>query len=221
MTPAMPGGLWPWMRATALACVVLAWAGAGGSTFAQAAATSTPPTIGFVGGLSSAKIIISGEGATIAFDSRTGVTAGMSLTKRLDEALSVEADGLYVQQGFRASSGGETAQLSIDYLQFPLLLRYGLGSSSTPPFVTGGVALAYKAKCTGAISGSGASLAEGCGQGVKDFDYGLVIGGGISSGPLSGSVRYFWGQANVVDDPDASVRNRVLMVMAEYRLGGE
>lgn len=203
-----------------LAVTGLTLACAAGPLSAQAAPTSTTPRVGFVGGLSSAKIVISGEGVTITFDARTGVAAGMSLTKPLDGALSLEVDGLYVQQGFRVPSGGETAQLSIDYLQFPVLLRYGLGSSSTFPFVTGGPALAFKASCTGAVSAGGVSVSEGCGQGVNGFDYGLVIGGGISGGALSGSVRYFWGRADIVDDPDVSMRNRVFMVMLGYRLGG-
>lgn len=187
---------------------------------AQPAASSTPPIVGLVGGLSSAKIVISTPGASISFDSRTGFVAGMSLRKVLDDALSLEADGLYVQQGFEASSGDNTSRLNIDYLEFPVLLRYRLGSSSTFPFIAGGVALAYKASCTGAISAGGVSVSEGCGQDVNTWDYGLLVGGGISSEALSGSLRYFWGQGDIVDDANASMRNRVLMVMLGYQLGG-
>lgn len=209
----------PWTRAGTV--IGLALAPRLGAESLTAQAVENSPTIGVVGGLSSAKIVISGPGVSISFDSRTGFVAGMGLTQRLDDALAVEVDGLYVQQGLDASSNDATVRLNIDYLEFPVLLRYRFPTSSTIPFLAGGAALAYKARCTGALSQGEVSVSEGCGEDVNMWDYGLLAGGGITSGALSASVRYFWGLGDIIDDPDANMRNRVLMLMLGYQLGGE
>jgi hypothetical protein len=209
-----------WLRTATVVGALLASGGVAQTAHAQEGASSAPPTIGLLGGFASSKLVVSGEGASVTFDARTGIAGGFSLTQHLDGALAVEVDGLYVQKGFEVANTGQTARLSIDYVEFPALLRYELGASSTAPFLTAGGAVAAKASCTGGVSDGAVTVTAGCGSDVKAFDYGLVFGGGLAIDRLSGSVRYSYGLADVLDDPGAKTRNRVLMVMVEYRLTG-
>ena len=213
-------------RLYALGAVVLG-AAAGGfrqdlAAQSTSAGVSSVPSIGLVGGLSVAKVVLSGEGASITFDARTGVAAGVSLTRQFSREVSVEVDGLYVQKGFKASSGGESASMKLSYLEVPFFLRYEIGTSETRAFFSGGASLGIKASCHAGVSSGGISLEEPCGPEVKGFDYGAVVGAGISRGRLSASVRYGHGLGDILDDGDSgtSTKNRVFILLAGYRISG-
>ncbi len=184
-------------------------------------AASEPPALGLLGGFSSAKLLASGSGASVTFDARSGLVFGGSLTKRVTPAVSVEVDGLYVQKGFDASDGGTAAFIHVDYLEVPVLLRFGLGSEETRPFLAGGGSMAVRVGCTAGVSDGGTSRQGTCGsEATRQWDYGLLLGGGLDLGRLSGSVRYTFGLADVLEVSGTATRNRFLSVILGYRLSG-
>jgi hypothetical protein len=65
--------------------------------------------------------VISAEGASVTLDPRRGISFGVSLSHPISGEAHVEADGIYVQKGFNASSGGESAWIKLSYLEAPPL----------------------------------------------------------------------------------------------------
>jgi hypothetical protein len=187
---------------------------------AQAVAQE-PIVIGIVGGLSSAKVVVSGGGASIALDGRTGIAAGATLAVPFG-AVWVEFGGVYVQKGFHAAEGSASSSLDLSYLEFPLLVRYDFGGSELIPFVLGGAWVAAKANCRASVSSGGVLLAESCGSEVHAADYGVAVGAGIARGRLSASLRYAYGLGDILDGeaPGTTTRNRSFLLLAGYTFSG-
>jgi len=106
-------------------------------------------------------------------------------------------EGYYRQKGsgglaLAGAAPGESASFTVglDYVEVPLLLRINLPAlgSRVRPYLQGGPAFGWRLDCSVSVSGSaGAGLTPDCdsllGGGleetVKDYEQGIVLGGGI------------------------------------------
>src|SRR5690606_13985468 len=124
-----------------------------------AAPLSAQGSFGVLGGLTSSKVAVSGEGASLTFDSRIGFAIGASVRHPLSAAVNLEIDALYAQKGFELNVEDESGQLKLGYIELPVLLTYGFGyGSSVQPFLLGGVSVAFKAGCSVGGTSGGVSL---------------------------------------------------------------
>ncbi len=71
------------------------------------------PSLGLVGGITSSKVAISGDGATLTFDSRMGFAGGVSLQFPVGSGLELEVDGLYSQKGFKINTGDVSGEMKL------------------------------------------------------------------------------------------------------------
>ncbi len=187
-----------------------------------ASAQAQAPTFGVLGGLTSSKVTVDGEGISITLDSRTGFAAGLSARFPLSAMLGLEIDGMYAQKGFKISDGEDSAELKLGYLEIPVLLNYELGGSSTRPFLLGGATASIKAGCDVVATSGGVSASADCEE-ITDgeqnaLDLGLTVGGGVAFNRFSVQARYTVGMSEIFDDNDDSVtsKNRALFLLAGF-----
>lgn len=176
-------------------------------------------TFGVLGGLASGKLVVSGEGGDFTFGARNAPALGFSMHRTGGASpLGIELDLLYLQKGFRTEVDGATAELKLAYLELPILLRYSIGSG---PYLLGGGSVAVRLSCSGAFGdGEGGTVGGNCQPGsAKTFDYGLMVGAGITRDRLSLTARYGLGLAGILDDEaDVTTKTRTLLVLVGVRL---
>ena len=178
---------------------------------------------GVSGGLSLAKL--GGDDASDNLDSRTGFNGGAFLDFPLGGIIGVTTGLYYVQKG-ASSDGPLDAEVAIDYLEVPLLLRVTAVESSTADFnLFMGPTFAFEMKCEGTIAGVTLDC-EDDEFPTKSFDLGAAFGAGISF-PISpsmsviGTALYDIGLRSI-DDAGDDIKNEAVLlnVGLAWRMGG-
>jgi hypothetical protein len=177
------------------------------------------------GGINIANLSLSDETGLTDKTARTGVVAGIYGFVKLGQTFALQAEGLYSQQGFKATDAGETATLKTDYFQIPVLAKIMVPTDgSVAPNFFLGPAVSFEASCKLAgDDGQGTSVDLECDDPLVDFarkttDFGLIGGVGldiIASAILVGfEVRYNLGLTNLDDSGfDDTAKSRVLAIM--------
>jgi outer membrane protein with beta-barrel domain len=177
-----------------------------------AAPVHARPDIGILGGVNFAKV--EGNDFFRTPDARKAFVGGGFVLFHLHHGLGIEPELLYAQQGGR--NDDTDAELRLDYVQLPVLLRYDfLEPSTVHPFVYGGPAFSLEVNCSRTTEGH----AVDCDQSSihqRPFDFAGVIGAGVSlkvgREAVSLSARYLAGTAEVFDNGVG--KNRVLSFVA-------
>ena len=177
-----------------------------------------------IAGYVSAKVSESFEGATVTLASRSGFAAGIGMSHDVARDVSFDPELLYVQKGFDQTSGTDEFKLKLGYIEVPLLFRAMFASGSAHPFITAGPAFAFKVSCSGEESSGGNGTSADCSNAdngaVKSFDFGVMLGAGVTIHNVTISARYDLGVANIQPDPQPgeSVKNRALMVLVSLAI---
>ncbi len=178
-----------------------------------------------------------GDAGTV--DRKSGLDLGASIPIVRVGALQLRAEGYYRQKGARgvedfqqAAISGEPVEIGIDYVEAPLLLRATLPSLGRRifPYLEGGPAFAWRVDCGISYDATGGSSNPSCDdlngenleQTLKDYEQGLVFGGGIdvpvmSFGSVNVDARYTHGLSRLAENGD--VHNRAFSVMLGYSFG--
>jgi hypothetical protein len=186
----------------------------------------SPVSLGFVAGAN-----VADQAGTDVFapHDRFGFIGGSSLVFRFSDRWSVQLDGLYVQKGGRENNdkdpGDQDDELSLEYLEFPLLLKFSLGNGGTRPELFVGPSLAFELSCTLDAFPDGTSDPGDCAEQelqTRSIDVGITFGADVEI-PL-GSGNFVIDGRGVVglssfDDSEANLdfRNRILALMVGYR----
>jgi hypothetical protein len=170
---------------------------------------------------------------------RIGVQGGLWMNKPINNRLSFQPEVHYTQKGVRyeqeGTNGGEffdaELRLSLSYLEVQLLLNVNLSSesaSSVRPFLLAGPAFALKTDCSIGISADGLNINVPCegselgdettsDVGVKSFDLGAMLGGGlgfrIGSREATIGLRYTQGLISIAKEAEGSVKNNNFSVL--------
>ena len=148
-----------------------------------------------------------------------GFMGGAGIISHLGGPIGIEIDGAYVQKGFALTAGGATDTEHDNYGQGAFLLRPAFGSGPVRFFLLGGGEVGYLINCTYATTGStapGSCTIDN--NTVNRMDYGLLVGGGVSFGPLAVQVRYDMGIANLSKTTGTTAKNQGLMVLGSLIL---
>ncbi|MDT8368720.1 MAG: porin family protein [Longimicrobiales bacterium] len=195
-----------------------------------AAPAAAQPVVGFHGGLN-----ISDHGGDVDAGTETGANVGASILFPLSGSLGLYIGGSYSEKGassdeFRDGLGG-ARELILDYLDIPVLLRYGFPLPGSVGFhVYGGGALSFELDCElnvlaeGHIDIVGFPASGDCDDDAVDFetntvDFGLMAGAGIDYGIGAGidlvlDLFYNYGLRDIEAGTDLDVRNRTFSVRA-------
>ena len=172
----------------------------------------------------------SGEDAFSPHD-RFGFIGGASATFRFAPRWSVQLDGLFVQKGGKENSDMDPEDIpdefSVQYVSFPILLKYSLGSGGTHPALFIGPSLAFEVGCTYDAFPDGTSTPVDCtdaGLQTRSPDVGIAFGADVEiplgSGHLVIDGRGVVGLTSFAESEDGiDVRNRILALMVGYRFG--
>lgn len=141
--------------------------------------------------------------------------------------LSVQLEALALTKGEKAEDTDGEVSIKIDYIEVPVLLRFGAGSlASASPYVMVGPSFGFKTSCKGEVKSGSVSASGDCGTDVpvKSMDIGAtgVVGLQFSAGPgaLFVEGRYTHGLSNISDDSNGNkVMNRMFAAMAGYSIG--
>jgi hypothetical protein len=156
--------------------------------------------------------------------SRGGALTGVYLQAPLGGALALRPEVLFVLKGGRAQAsveGGGSLELDIGlaYIEVPILLRVGVPHGRFRPMIFGGPAPALQIGCDLQVVDPTTPVRATCDETnlppFRQFDFGLVVGGGLEvrwpQSALSLEARYTSGVRSVLNDVD--VRNRAMGVV--------
>jgi outer membrane protein with beta-barrel domain len=161
---------------------------------------------------------------------RPGLFAGVWFRTPSTTRVSFQAEGLFSEKGvkFDRVVFDEDSFASIDirvrYIEIPLLARadFGAAGSTTRVFVVGGAAPAFKlsARAKADVEGEAEQPIADVGDEIEPLDVGLIGGLGVEFRRVLIEVRYTYGLLEINkddNDPNDSIKNRVISVSAGFR----
>lgn len=162
---------------------------------------------------------------------RLGFIGGVSGVLRITDRWAIQIDGLFVQKGGKENNDNDPGdlddELALEYIEFPLLLKFALGTEGARPELFVGPSLAFALRCTLDTFPGGVSDPVDCadvGVQTKSLDAGIAFGADVEI-PLGAGHLVIDGRGIVglssFDDSGANLdfRNRILALMVGYRFG--
>lgn len=177
-------------------------------------ASASAQTIGLTAGATFNTI--SGDDLDDIVESRTGFVGGVYLNLPLGGgALSLEPALLYTMKG--ADFPDVDTELNADYIQIPVLLRYGFGAGGVKPVLFAGPAANIQVSCdlTGTFEGD----CEDELSNPESLQWDGIVGAGIGFGKLGVDVRYEFGLTDAFEDIDG--KNATWSILLRYALFGK
>jgi len=167
---------------------------------------------------------------TASKESRTGFVGGLTYTKMFKPTVGIQIEGMYASRGVKfdlATSGlAIDTQLKLNYLEFPILLRYAPSPEARTQIVLlVGPVVGFETSSKIAVSALGQSQDTDL-EGVKSVAFGAT--GAVAlrfavgeKNALLLQARYHLGLSNAIDDPQYSTSANDLMFLAgmEFPLG--
>jgi hypothetical protein len=150
---------------------------------------------------------------------KLGLVAGAFLVMPLSGSLALQIEGLYSAKGVKVTTQGFESKLVTDYLEIPLLVRWGRRSGGNGYYLAGGGAPALRLRAKTVADFGNATESIEIGDQVERFDVGIVIGGGIERGRWVFDGRYSFGVLDIDRDKsdDVEMKHRVISVTAGWR----
>lgn len=150
------------------------------------------------GGITNYSSTVEFLGLSESSGSKLGFAAGISLHRPLSSVFSIQPEVLFVQKGGEDDDPDlGLAEFTLNYVDIPVHFRVDIPlDGNARPFVTAAPFVGYL------VSASDTDTDEDPKDFLKDFNYGLVIGGGVEFGRLSVQVGYDMGRANILDDDE-------------------
>lgn len=149
-------------------------------------------------------------------DYRIGLAVGGYFVMPLTGRLSLQPEALYMQKGAAfGDSDVVSARFELDYVEIPVLVRYGFGDIH----VFGGPSFGVKVRARSVVEFEDESEEQDLGDDVESLDFGLAVGAGWQRGRLSVDGRYMFGLSNInaVDRDDVTIKTRGIALMAGWR----
>ena len=161
--------------------------------FTQNANAQLLPELGIKGGVNLATI-----NNTNGAETKTGLLAGAYIRIIIPASpMAIQPELLFAQYG--ANVEGSDNFFTLDYIQVPVLLKFGFGIPAAPirPNVFFGPYMGFNTKAE-LEDGTGNSL--NIDQFVKDIDFGVVVGAGLDVSKFRLGLRYTAGLTNLYED---------------------
>lgn len=150
---------------------------------------------GFKAGLNLADVV---GGASDVFERTTKVAyaAGGFVRFPLNDTFSIQPEVLFTMKGNGAdtSAFSEDGDLDIEfkqnYIEVPLLLAIDLGQGKVRPVLLVGPYMARRLDSKVVFRSQGESSESDVEEDFRDFDFGLIVGGGLELGRVMIEARY-------------------------------
>lgn len=177
------------------------------------------PSGGIRAGVNLADLSFSSETEVTDSKNLTGLVVGGFATVPLTGIVAFQPEVLFSRQGTRFSEQGQTAKIKIDYVQVPLLGRFGFAKNSAAAVLVG-PSLGFRTRGRIEVPGAPAAFSNEFEDQLARFDLGLVAGVTADVGKhgvIDG--RYTWGLLNIAKDSSepGTAKNRVFSATAGFR----
>lgn len=157
---------------------------------------------------------------------KLGFAGGAFLAYAFGDWFTLQPEVLYSQKGAKATQerlGEERTQtVSLDYVEIPVLAVLTIPTQSIlTPKVFAGPAFGFLISAEDKREVNGVEVRrEDIKDGLKDYEVGIVFGGGldvkVGPGAITTDLRYNFGVTNIADVGDSSVKNGVFSFMVGY-----
>ncbi len=196
---------------------------------------------GIRGGMDLTRFIGAGGEGT---DSRSQLGFGGTFGLFSFGPFTLMAEGYYRQKGAKNVQEfndqilqGGSAEIGLDYVEVPVLLRLNLPTLARRivPYLNAGPAFAWRIDCSIRFDAASGTAKQACAdlqsdnieQTLKDYEQGVVAGGGIDIAVLGGAgainldARITQGLSRINENTDgtAEIRTRVFSLMLGYSFG--
>jgi len=184
--------------------------------------------IGVRAGVNLSNLSFDPEEDELSPGTKLGFGFGVFYKLKASDNLSIQPELNFMQHGakFDIELLGLSAEstLSFNYLQVPVMVKYGFGDmDATNFYVQGGPYLGLgigKVKSKSCVDGECEEDEQEYGDGEdgpKNPDFGLQLGAGINlNSKISFDARYILGLANLTSDDDASVKHTGINISVGY-----
>ncbi len=181
-------------------------------------------TFGVKGGVNFANVTISSSGMEVSPKSIVGIHLGPVVEFELQESLYLNTGLLYSLKGYKVDMedfeelDGE-AKETFNILEIPINLAYKFALSETSNFaIQAGPYLGYALSGKSKWGDESEDIDFGE-DGYKRMDFGIGFGPALEFGPVVASLNYQIGLANMADDDEVKVKNKVFQISVAYMFG--
>lgn len=108
--------------------------------------------------------------------------------------VSVQPEVLFAQYGAKAE--GADFEFNVNYVQIPVLLKFGFETPAAQPNVYFGPYMSFNTKAEVANNDGSFNLEDD----AKDTEFGVIVGAGVDISKLRLGLRYSAGLTNVAED---------------------
>lgn len=145
-----------------------------------------------------------------------GLTGGISVSREVNQKFGLQFEALYSQKGTKGQESGFNVKLRGNYIDFPVLARFGGtgGGGNFHVFTGPTVSLRLNAKLTVDNTEFSRDLRDES----KSYDFGWTLGVGAGVNRFIVDARYTHGLVNVDDGDDGTIKNRTFSTMIGLRL---
>ena len=158
--------------------------------FSTLSTAQSLPEFGIKGGLN-----YSTFNDTDGFEYKTGFLIGGYANFKIPlSPVSVQPEVIYAQYG--ANINNSDAQVVVNYIQVPVLLKFGFELPAVSPNVYFGPYMSFNTKAEIKNNDGSLNLEDN----VNDTEYGVVVGAGLDVSKIRLGLRYTAGLTNVAND---------------------
>ena len=152
--------------------------------------------------------------------SKWGLCAGGFVRFNISKTFAIQPEVLYTEKGAIFEQifpvGTERWEFNLSYLEVPVLVKFMIPTpGGVKPNLYAGPALAIKLSYKFKAEGGGVTVEDDI-EGMKDTDFGIIVGAGVDIGKLMVDVRYVLGLTTTFDDVEDDVKNGVISLMIGY-----
>ena len=168
-------------------------------------------------------------------DSKSSVTrfvVGGAVQIGFPGPVSIQAEPMYTQKGFKIEGQGFEAKVKVDYITIPVLVKAKFGTSSVKPYLFAGPNIGIQLSSEVVAEGGGQSQTTDIDSITSSTDFAIDFGGGaeFEVAPMvsiTADARYSLGLSNIVDvttqpgatEPSAKSRGFQILVGVLFRVG--
>ena len=156
--------------------------------------------------------------------SKLGLTGGGFVRFAANDRFSFQPELLLVMKGVKLDLGTDagTVTASVNYLEFPLLARYGGPLNDVVDgYIIAGPTFSVKAGTSAKLDGSDTNVDLNIDPAIGSRDFGLAFGGGLERDRYLLEARYTLGLTDIATSiygHQDSLRNRAFSLMVGMRL---
>lgn len=151
--------------------------------------------------------------------SKVGVIGGGFVQFAFRGRLAFQPELLFVMKGVKldeAANGG-TVTARVNYLEFPLLVRYTAPVSTGTAYALAGPSFGVKAGTSAQLDAGRQTVDQNIDSAIRSLDAGLTFGAGLERGRYLIEVRYTFGLTDTATDTyphTDSLKHRVFAILA-------